>query len=116
METNNYHGIAEDKSDDNGGNGRKSADGHTETTKLEEVISNDGMTSASARKTGGGDEHTPSETNYDPSEKPGGKFNINDQAHSQSSKEDFIKTVSNYKHEDGTTPPSQIDSQNLSPD
>lgn len=31
------------------------------------------------------------------------KYNINDQAHSNSSKEDFIKTVSNFNHADGET-------------
>ena len=31
------------------------------------------------------------------------KYNINDQAHSDSSKDDFIKTVSNATHADGTS-------------
>ncbi len=31
------------------------------------------------------------------------KYNINDQAHSDSSKEDFIKTVSNFRHSDEAT-------------
>lgn len=31
------------------------------------------------------------------------KYNINDQAHSDSSKDDFIKTVSNATHADGST-------------
>lgn len=30
------------------------------------------------------------------------KYNINDQAHSDSSKDDFVKTVSNSTHADGT--------------
>lgn len=30
------------------------------------------------------------------------KYNINDQAHSDSSKDDFIKTVSNFNHADGS--------------
>ena len=30
------------------------------------------------------------------------KYNINDQAHSDSSKDDFVKTVSNATHADGT--------------
>lgn len=30
------------------------------------------------------------------------KYNINDQAHSDSSKDDFIKTISNYHHADGS--------------
>lgn len=29
------------------------------------------------------------------------KYNINDQAHSDSSKDDFVKTISNYNHADG---------------
>ena len=86
-------------------------------TPLNEGISHDGMTAATARNTGGGDEHTPTaDHSYDPNENPGKKFNINDQAHSQSSKEDFVKTVSNFSHSDGSTPPSQVDSQHLSPD
>ena len=30
------------------------------------------------------------------------KYNINDQAHSDSSKDDFVKTISNFKHADGS--------------
>lgn len=30
------------------------------------------------------------------------KYNINDQAHSNSSKDDFVKTISNYNHADGS--------------
>ena len=30
------------------------------------------------------------------------KYNINDQAHSDSSKDDFVKTISNYNHADGS--------------
>lgn len=30
------------------------------------------------------------------------KYNINDQAHSDSSKDDFVKTISNYHHADGS--------------
>ena len=31
------------------------------------------------------------------------KYNINDQAHSDSSKDDFVKTISNSNHADGTS-------------
>ena len=83
--------------------------------QADDLIANDGMTAATARNTKEEDE-AEKPVNYDPSEKPGAKYNINDQAHSQSSKDDFVNTVSNFKHEDGTTPPSAIDSKNLSAD
>ncbi|HEX8561688.1 MAG TPA: hypothetical protein VF676_01800 [Flavobacterium sp.] len=82
----------------------------------DDLAVNDGMTASSARHTKDDPESAEHPDHYDPATKPGGKYNINDQAHSQSSKEDFIKTVSNFEHSDGTTPPSQIDSKNLSPD
>lgn len=39
------------------------------------------------------------------------KYNINDQAHSDSSKKDFIDTVSNFHHADETQKDSQENSQ-----
>ncbi len=39
------------------------------------------------------------------------KYNINDQAHSDSSKKDFIDTVSNFHHADETQDDSQDNSQ-----
>ena len=38
---------------------------------------------------------------FDDKENPRTHYNVNDQAHSQSSKEDFVKTLSNFKHADG---------------
>jgi hypothetical protein len=35
------------------------------------------------------------------------KYNINDQAHSDSSKDDFVKTVSEFHHADETEPEDQ---------
>ena len=35
------------------------------------------------------------------------KYNINDQAHSDSSKDDFVKTVSEFHHADETAPEDQ---------
>jgi len=84
--------------------------------ELQDMVSNDGMTAESARKTKDDAESTTHADHYVQNEKPGAKFNINDQAHSQSSKEDFFKTVSNFKHDDGTTPPAAIDSEHLDTD
>lgn len=39
---------------------------------------------------------------YDAKENPARKYNINDQAFSQSSPENFIKTTSGFTHSDGT--------------
>jgi len=93
---------------------------HDDSTKkpqnsdFKDFVANDGMTAKSARMTKEDSEQI--DAAYDVNDKPGSKYNINDQAHSQSSKEDFVKTVSNFEHSDGTQPPSAIDSKNLSPD
>lgn len=42
----------------------------------------------------------PQPGNHEGSEKLIEKYNINDQAHSNSSEKDFIKTTSNFKHSD----------------
>lgn len=87
------------------------------TSDNPEFAANDGMTAASARKTKHeSDKAEHASEAYHPDEKPGSKFNINDQAYSQSSKADFVPTVSNFEHSDGTKPPAQIDSQHISPD
>lgn len=39
---------------------------------------------------------------YDSPENPGRKFNVNDQAYSQTSREDFVKTHSKFHHSDDT--------------
>jgi hypothetical protein len=39
-------------------------------------------------------------------EKLSDHYNINDQAHRNSSPEDFAKTISNYHHTDGSTTPN----------
>ncbi len=80
----------------------------------DELHSNDGMTAASARDSKTIEPHE--SYDYDASEKPGKKYNINDQAYSQSSKKDFVKTVSNFEHEDGSKPPAAIDSKHLEND
>ena len=70
----------------------------SKSTIADELHSNDGMTAASARASKTIDPHQNFE--FDSSEKPGKKYNVNDQAYSQSSKEDFVKTVSNFESED----------------
>lgn len=115
METNdNFGGIAKDNSKNDGTDyaGAISSNA-THAMKFDE---NDGMTAASARNTKQDSESLNHDSVYDASDKPGSKYNINDQAYSQSSKDDFVKTVSNFEHSDGTHPPSAIDSKNLSPD
>ena len=86
----------------------------THTHLEDELHANDGMTAASARKSRTLEPHEAFD--FDAAEKPGKKYNINDQAYSQSSKEDFHKTVSNFVHEDGTKPPAAIDSTHLEND
>src|SRR5690606_26350686 len=44
---------------------------------------------------------------FDDKENPRTHYNVNDMAHAKSSKEDFIKTISNFQHSDG-----QNDSEN----
>ncbi len=111
METDDkdFEGIAKDNANaDNIGNSSGNA-------AFKDFVANDGMTAASARNTKD-DGNAQHDAGFDVNEKPGSKYNINDQAHSQSSKEDFVKTVSNFEHSDGTHPPAAIDSKNLSPD
>lgn len=81
-------------------------------SELEEKLhANDGMTAASARKSRTIAPHESYEFNS--AEKPGKKYNINDQAYSQSSAKDFYSTVSNFQYEDHTKPPAAIDSKHL---
>lgn len=75
---------------------------NADSTEFANFISHD-----SAAKTDHGVTDDPAERRemqdeyFDNKENPGRNYNINDQAYSQTSKDDFVKTVSNFKHADG---------------
>ena len=52
------------------------------------------------------DENSHKTTHKSPEDIPGKEFNIGDKAYADSSKEDFVKTVSNYKHADKPVSPN----------